>query len=261
MKQNLYLNIPEYKIFDFHRHISDINDFEQDLKDFNIGKFCLMPTTIEHDFQNILSYIEKVKQLYEKYKENAIIFGALDFTNDYNYNKELLEKQKKSVNIKGIKLHPEQGFEINKKFLRPYFKVIADILGYDIPIYIHTDWPLTEENGYTPAPLKKNFTKIVSYFSDFKFILGHGGGSGAWRNLWKICKKYSKVFIETSMTPATTPLEEVVWKVGPERLLFGSNYPYCTTSSEIIKIHNLYKVNDNDVRMIFESNAEVLFQV
>jgi predicted TIM-barrel fold metal-dependent hydrolase len=259
MRQKLYLNIPEYKIFDFHRHISNLSEFEQNLNDFNIGKFCLMPTTIENDFKNIPTYIENVKPYYEKYKERALIFGALDFSKDYNHNRELLEQQKKTVNIKGIKLHPEQGFDLDKKFLKPYFRVIADIFSYDIPIYVHTDWPLTEKKGYAPEPLKENFTKIVANFSEFNFILGHGGGSGAWRNLWKICKKFANVLIETSMTPATTPLEEVVWKIGPERLLFGSNYPYCTISSEILKIQNLYKVNDNDIRMILESNSEVLF--
>jgi len=259
MKQNLYLNIPEYKIFDFHRHISNLSEFEQDLIDFNIGKFCLMPTTIENDFENISTYIENVKPYYEKYKDKALIFGALDFSNDYNYNKELLEKQKRSVNIKGIKLHPEQGFELNKKFLKPYFRAISDIFGFDIPIYIHTDWPLKEEERYAPESIKKTFDKIVSNFVDFKFIMGHAGGSGAYLNVWKSCKKFSNVYLETSMSPVTSPLEEVIWKIGPERLLFGSNYPYCATSIELVKLQSLYKVADEDIRMALESNAEVLF--
>ena len=259
MKQKLYLNIPEYKIFDFHRHISNLSEFEQDLNDFNIGKFCLMPTTIENDFENISTYIENVKPYYEKYKDKALIFGALDFSNDYNYNKEQLEKQKRSVNIKGIKLHPEQGFELNKKFLKPYFRAISDIFGFDIPIYIHTDWPLKEEERYAPESIKNTFDKIVSNFVEFKFIMGHAGGSGAYLNVWKSCKKFSNVYLETSMSPVTSPLEEVIWKIGPERLLFGSNYPYSATSIELVKLQSLYKVADEDIRMALESNAEVLF--
>jgi predicted TIM-barrel fold metal-dependent hydrolase len=61
------------------------------------------------------------------------------------------------------------------------------------------------------------------------------------------------------MAPVTSPLEEVVWKVGPERLFFGSNFPYCATSIELVKILSLYQVTDADKKMILESNAEVLF--
>jgi predicted TIM-barrel fold metal-dependent hydrolase len=61
------------------------------------------------------------------------------------------------------------------------------------------------------------------------------------------------------MAPVTSPLEEVIWKFGPERLLFGSNYPFCATSIEIVKIFSLYKICDEDKRSILQSNAEVLF--
>ncbi|MFX1443150.1 MAG: amidohydrolase family protein [Promethearchaeota archaeon] len=259
MKQKLYLNLPKYKIFDFHRHISNLSEFEQNLNDFNIAKFCLMPTTIKNDFENIPNYIENVKPYYEKYKDKSLIFGAIDFSNDYTYNKELLEKQKKTVNIRGIKFHPEQGFNLDTKFLKPYFRAISEILGFDNPIYIHTDWPLKEEQRYVPESRKNTFDKIVSSFSDFQFIMGHAGGSGAYLNVWKSCKKFSNVYLETSMSPVTSPLEEVIWKIGPERLLFGSNYPYCATSIELVKLQSLYKISDEDVRMILESNAEVLF--
>lgn len=74
-----------------------------------------MPTSIENNFQDILSYIEKIKPYHDKFKDDAIIFGAIDFSKAKEYNLDLIEKQKKSVNIKGIKIHPEQGFEIKKK--------------------------------------------------------------------------------------------------------------------------------------------------
>jgi len=118
---------------------------------------------------------------------------------------------------------------------------------------------LVEKRRYAPSPTKLTFDKIVSFFPEFRFIMGHAGGSGAYLNVWKSCKKFSNVYIETSMAPVTSPLEEVVWKVGPERLLFGSNYPYCATSIELVKILSLYQVTDSDKKMILESNAEVLF--
>jgi predicted TIM-barrel fold metal-dependent hydrolase len=237
-----------------------IDEFDKNLKNYNIGKFCLMPSLFNKDFQDINSYIDKTKPYYEKYRKEALIFGAIDVSKSMEQNVTFLEKQKKIINIKGIKIHPGQGFKIDKKELKPYFSAIADVIGYDSPIYIHTDWPLLEEKGFAPEKMKDNFDKIVSFFPEFKYIMGHAGGSGAYLNVWKSCKKHTNVYIETSMAPVTSPLEEVVWKIGSERVLFGSNYPYCATSSEIVKVYSLYKISDKDKRSILESNAEALFE-
>ena len=235
MKKVLRLQLPDYNIFDFHRHVSNLVEFDKNLKQFNIGKFCLMPSMIENDFSDIASYIDKVKPYAENYRENSFIFGLVDFSKDYNQNLELLKKQKEYLDIKGIKIHPEQNFTIDQTSLKPFFNVISDVLGY-VPIYIHMDWPLLEENGYLPRGKKNTFNKIVSFFPEFNFIMGHAGGSGDYLSIWKSCKKFSNVFIETSMAPVNSTLSEVVWKVGPERIIFGSNYPYCGTSIELIKI-------------------------
>jgi len=260
MERILKLNHSKLEIFDFHRHFRDIESFERDIKRFNIKKFCIMPTVIENDFIDILSYIERTKPIYEKFKEKIKVFGCLDFTKDKIFNLELLEKQKENLNIQGVKLHPEQRFKLKKKSLKPYFDVISESMGLDIPIYIHTDWPLIKEYGFAPRSLKDTFGKIVSFFPEFQYIIGHAGGSGAFLNIWKLCKKHSNVYIETSMAPTTSPLEEVIWKIGPERLLFGSNFPYSSTSVEIRKIQSLYKISDVDKKKILELNAEVLFE-
>ncbi len=259
MDKNLDFDVPKYKIFDYHRHISTLNGFEDNLKKFNIGRFCLMPTMIENDFQNIPSFIEKVKPYHIKYKEQAVIFGALNFSKDIEYNLNLLKQQQQELAIKGIKIHPEQGFKLEKQLLTPYFNAITEVLGRNIPVYIHMDWPLIEEKGYAPFSNKETFDKVASFFPDFKFIMGHAGGSGQYRNVWKTCKKFPNVFIETSMGPSTSPLEEVVQKIGPERVLFGSNYPHCGTSVELVKILCLHDVSDADKKTILESNWEVLF--
>ncbi len=260
MKKELDFQIPNYKIFDFHRHVSNLEEFDRNLNRFNISKFCLMPSMIEKDFNAISKYIEKVQPYVKKYRENALIFGLIDFSKDSNQNIDLLTEQKQKLNIKGIKIHPEQGFEINKISLELYFKAISEVLG-DVPIYIHMDWPLIEENGYAPRGKKSTFNKIVTFFPDHNFIMGHAGGSGDYLKIWRTCKKYPNVYIETSMAPTTSTLSEVVWKVGADRILFGSNYPYCGSSIEVIKIFSMYKVSEDDKRAIFESNWEGLLKV
>lgn len=259
MDKKLDFDIPKYKIFDYHRHVSTLNDFEDNLKEFNIGKFCLMPTMIENDFQNIHSFIEKVKPYHVKYEEQAVIFGALNFSKDAEENGTLLKQQLQELAIKGIKIHPEQGFKLEKNLLKPFFNVITEVLGHNIPMYVHMDWPLIEAKNFAPYSNKETFDKLASFFPDFKFIMGHAGGSGQYQDVWKTCKKLPNVYIETSMGPSTSPIEEVVQKIGPERVLFGSNYPYCSTSVELVKILCLHDVLDAEKKIILKSNWEVLF--
>ena len=259
MKKVLDVQISPYKIVDFHRHVSNLDYFDTNLKKFKISKFCLMPSMIEKDFNDIPNYITKLLPYVKKYGESAIPFGAIDFSKDSEEYLDLLKQQKTDLKIKGIKLHPNQGFELDKHYLEPYFKVISEAIGY-VPIYIHMDWPLIEENGYAPRGKKNTFNKLVTLFPDHNFIMGHAGGSGDYLKIWKTCKKYPNVYIETSMAPTSSTLSEVVWKVGAERILFGSNYPYCGTSIELIKILSMYKVSELDKKAILESNWEALFK-
>ncbi|MHA1150781.1 MAG: amidohydrolase family protein [Promethearchaeota archaeon] len=260
MKKKLYVEIPDYRIFDCHRHVSStIEDFDANIEEFNIDKFCLMPSMIEGDFYDLPKYIKKLKPYVEKYKKNVKIFGFLNFSESYSDILEMLDTQKRELNIVGIKIHPYQKFLIDKAQLNPYFKAINEIFGNNLPIYIHLDWPLLPTR-YAPQGKKNTFNKIVSFFPEFTFIMGHAGGSGDYLNIWKSCKKYSKIYIETSMAPVDSTLSEVVWKVGPERLLFGSNYPYCGTNIELVKILCMYKVSEADKRAILSSNWEAIFR-
>lgn len=43
MNKGFPLNIPDYKLFDFHRYLSNIEIFDENLKEFNISKLYLMP--------------------------------------------------------------------------------------------------------------------------------------------------------------------------------------------------------------------------
>lgn len=259
MRQNLTLDFPKFEIFDFHRHAHDLDNFDENVKRYNITQFCLMPSIIEGDFTNLEAYFKKISPIHDKYGESCKIFGFLDFTETSEQNRTRIEQLRDNLSIKGIKIHPNQGIPLKKRGLKPYFDVIRDLLGM-IPIYIHMDWPLTDRNAFAPNGKKNTFNKLVSFFPDFNFIMGHAGGSGDYLNVWKTCKKYDNVYVETSMAPSTSPLEEIIWNLGPERLLFGSNYPYCATSIELVKISSLYQITDLDRMKILHSNWRVVLE-
>ena len=89
MKQNLDLSIPDWDIFDFHRHPnSNIELFEEDIKTFKISRFCLMPSMLEGDFQDFNLFLNKLESFHKKYKNRAINFSYIDFSIsiEENYN-------------------------------------------------------------------------------------------------------------------------------------------------------------------------------
>lgn len=54
MNKGFPLNIPDYKLFDFYRPISNIEIFDENLKEFNISKLCLMPSCYFNRARTIL---------------------------------------------------------------------------------------------------------------------------------------------------------------------------------------------------------------
>ena len=151
---------PAYSLFDFHRHISEIQQFDEDLKTYNIQNFCVMPSIQAGNFKDYHQYIKNAKPLLQKYSKRMISFGFIDFGKSPEENSEILKDFKQQINIKGIKFHPQQNFELKKKYLKPYFDEIQGVVG-NVPVYIHMDWPLTVKNGFAPKgkkiPLIKSF--------------------------------------------------------------------------------------------------------
>jgi predicted TIM-barrel fold metal-dependent hydrolase len=113
-----------------------------------------------------------------------------------------------------------------------------------MPIYIHC-------SGYGvshPNALKH----ICSMYPELKVIVGHMAQGSV--DAIKVAEDFDNVFLETSTYRGFKVIEYAVNRVGSDRVLFGSDYPYSNIQMEISKIMNL-KISWDDKLKIMGLNS------
>jgi len=260
----------KFQIHDFHMHLDDkgeaLNNY---LAKFKIQSICLMPSwkiKSVTDFQSKLpndftiNFIEKVeKGITNLHKTDwsgkiyifaPIVMAATFSSLNESYLSTLTNL--KRIRIAGVKFHPLQQFPITREFLDPIMKIIKR---EHLAVYIHTDWIPSTEFGKVKGLMPETFNKIVGWYPDVNFIMGHSGNNDSYLSIWKVVKKYPNVIAETSMAPAPQELEKIIKHCGVRRVVFGSNFPFSSPQVEILKILRLYKISDEEKQQIFYHNA------
>ncbi|MHA1341826.1 MAG: amidohydrolase family protein [Promethearchaeota archaeon] len=263
-----------YKVIDFHCHFQgnkeSIEKHIRNLIKFNIKSICLMPSfrtlntidispTIQNDFNNSNQYFKLIRKL--KKNEFEIDFNSLKWNGKififlpilFEKNIKEFEQLIQELNPAGLKLHPLQGFDINKKTLDPWMMLAKK---YNLIVYIHTDWVPSTEWKKTKNLMAETFCKIVKLYPQNVIVMGHAGSNDSYLNIWKYVKKYKNIIVETSLSPTPQELEKVIYKADPNRIVFGSDFPFSKIEGEIIKIHKMKRVNLEQKEAVFYENAK-----
>ncbi len=152
---------------------------------------------------------------------------------------------------KGLAFHPaQQGFSIDAPMVFPFIEVAE---AHDKPVYFHTGTPL--------YGLPLNLANLARKFPRVRFVLGAMGASDYWGDVIPSIRLADNLWIETSLNmnvPAVLP--SFVHAFGPDRILFGTNYPYCGYRVECEKIM-LCRFTDDINEKIFALNARKLLGV
>lgn len=123
--------------------------------------------------------------------------------------------------IYGLKFHSDlQGLPLDSPRLANMMTVLQDSRRR-LPVYLHTgNFPI-----YPPleSPWYRALPELVGGFPDVTFICGHAGWEDPAAAL-ACAKKHENLLIETSWQPASA-IRNLCDEIGPERLLFGSDYP------------------------------------
>jgi predicted TIM-barrel fold metal-dependent hydrolase len=119
----------------------------------------------------------------------------------------------KELGFKGVKMHPyafchSPGHPAAEKI----FRAAAE---FDIPVMIHTG------NG-VPNALPSLCLPAARKHPDLKIILAHAGGGMYAAEATIVAQECPNVYLETSWVPIYE-LQAMVNKLGPERILFGSD--------------------------------------
>lgn len=138
-----------------------------------------------------------------------------------------IDRYIKDFKMRGIKLHPEiDHFSLEERLLAPIFDKARD---YGVPIIFHSG------NTQNTDPLA--IGDLASQYPKVPVILGHMGCTTATRQAATAAARWPNVFLETSaVSRMSHPFAPAVLKVGPEKVLYGSDHPYSPFQMEIEKL-------------------------
>ena len=162
------------------------------------------------------------------------------------------------LKLKGLKLHPlVQGYRMNDPSV---FRVLERAREYDVPIVTHVTSP-----AYRPFPdymgglmqevadfdskwTKSAFLKeMFPHYNSNKFYAAHLGG------IYDAIIEGSKISFQTTGA-CVSAIEYAYRAVGPERIVFGSDYPFNDMANEVEKIKRA-QIPEEAKKMILGENA------
>jgi len=205
--------------------------------------------------------------------ELAILANDENLKHDFKYfyrpsqmdanTAEIIEKEILENNCSGIKLHPEaQRFSL----LSEHCKKVIRLAGhYNVPVIIHTSL-----NFECPYAHPMEAIKLAEQFPQTNIILGHFARLCPdnrkfilnLRNFQKeeIISKIrdlDNLYIETSFNSTPQGIEEIGNKIGFQKILFGSDYPYADPTKEKQKILQA-NIKQSQKELILFKNAQRL---
>ena len=152
----------------------------------------------------------------------------------------------------GAKLHPLlDGYLPADPAIHPVMRLLLE---RGLPVLIHSGHPIFS--------LPWSIEELAVAFPDNKIIMGHMGHSNVVyiNAAIDIASRRQNVYLETSGMPMHTKIREAVERVGPERVLYGSDAPFHHPEVEMLKVR-LSGLSDELVGRVLRSNSEQLFGV
>jgi predicted TIM-barrel fold metal-dependent hydrolase len=120
----------------------------------------------------------------------------------------------------------------------PDFLRVAELLiALDVPLCLHVSEPVGHVYpGKSTTPLE-DYYWLATEYPELKLILAHWGGLLPFYELMKgVRKQLKNVYYDTAATPLLYRQEvyrAVVGVVGPEKILYGSDYPLLVYPSQV----------------------------
>jgi predicted TIM-barrel fold metal-dependent hydrolase len=194
---------------------------------------------------------DKVFEL-SRYSDKFIGFGVPSAT-DPQIISLLYDK-----GARGLKVNPSlQVFFPNSD---EFISVCREANKYNLPILIHTG---PESAGKLKYDLPLLIDDIAVEIPDLKIILAHIGVRGfTSEQAIMVAEKNSNVFVETSWA-STDLVKEAITKLGPEKVIFGSDFPSRNPITELEKIKELVTnnfISESDYRKITGYNISHLIR-
>ena len=158
---------------------------------------------------------------------------------------------------KGVKLHSAlQGFSMSDRRLWPLYRVCEAL---DVPVLGHAG----PDRGGRGISDPNAFAEMLEAFPKLRVVVAHMGGA-AWRQTAAIAQRYrnavfdcSEIMHWTGAPGAPTDLElaELIKRVGPDRVMMGSDFPWYDLDASVKRVLQLPVLSEREKEGILGSNA------
>lgn len=131
--------------------------------------------------------------------------------------------------FRGVKLHPSEDawFPYEEKYFPVYAK--AEQLG--LPLLLHS--------GTGPHSNPLGIAYAARQFPGIPFVLGHFGLSDLSWECFPAAALADNVCVDTTANPMVRVMAEWVDRFGPERMMWGSDFPFYDVGYELAKLDAL----------------------
>jgi len=163
----------------------------------------------------------------------------------------MLEKSNEIVAVRGIgEIYAQPGpAQSHLDYMRPVLEIARH---NNLPVLFHTG-----DFSYT-APMM--LMEIFQAYPDVNFIIGHMGSHHFWLDTIELLKMFPNTYTDTSGMQSPLILRRAIQECGPEKILYGSDFPYWDPGVEIPRIFAA-KLDPNTERLILGENATRLFSL
>jgi predicted TIM-barrel fold metal-dependent hydrolase len=229
---------------DSHMHVGNISLFpgldpsglEDAFRRFDIAAGMVFSP----DNALVREVVEAIPAAYGLYWANPKAVGCVEEAEEYLGHPKFL----------GMKMHPLlEGYHPNDPITHPLIELL---IRKDMPVLIHCGHPI--------FTLPWSIEELVVEYPSAKVILGHmGHGNIVYINgSIDVAARNPNVYLETSGMPMHTKILEAVERVGPEKVLYGSDVPCHDPRVEMLKVR-VSGLSEELVERVLHKNAEQLF--
>ena len=240
-------------IVDFHTYVGESmlgqesteEDILKNMEENQVDVSVICPVkTIDPFFERQNEYLSDLQR-----KQSGKLTGVCRIDPNLGKDSEkILRESVEDLELKGLLLHPwEETFAINDKKVYPFMEICEE---YGLPVLIETGYPWLS-HCFQVASLAEKFPEL-------KFIMSHGGqfdSSGyALTDVDYVMDRHPNLLIETSGDYSDEGIENIPNRLGYDRLLFGSHFPWLNTELEIYRIRRA-NLSEEARECIFYKNA------
>ncbi len=158
---------------------------------------------------------------------------------------------------KGVKVHPVgQGFYMHDPRMSGVWRTCIEL---DLPVITHVGSAKSGDQYSTPEA----FNPVMKAFPELRLVMAHMGG-GSWRQLPEFAEAHPTVYYDiceiiewtgASRAPTDLDLAKLILKVGTEKVMMGSDFPWYSIHHTVERIRELPLLTDEQKSLVLGENA------